>query len=236
MLNIGQTLAARSMKWRVYASDSIFSGRILPWLMLAVLATSPVVCAGDDRKPTRTRPTRLKKNSSRRRFARCSLTTAWSATGLRKHKGGLRLDVRAAMLKGGETGPAVVPGKPDESPLIEAIRYEGDVQMPPKKKLKDEEIAALTEWVKRGAFWPEPRPGVGARRSHKRLPRPQPSQHASQRVGPGHVILVVPAGLGSGTAAGQGRHMASFADRPVHPGQARGERPGAGAAGRQSER
>ena len=79
--------------------------------------------------------------------------------GAEKHKGGLRLDVRAAMLKGGETGPAVVPGKPDESPLIEAIRYEGDVQMPPKKKLKAEEIAALTDWVKRGAFWPEPRPG-----------------------------------------------------------------------------
>ena len=79
--------------------------------------------------------------------------------GAEKHKGGLRLDVRAAMLKGGETGPAVVPGKPDESPLIEAIRYEGDVQMPPKKKLKAEEIAALTDWVKRGAYWPEPRPG-----------------------------------------------------------------------------
>ena len=66
------------------------------------------------------------------------------------------------MLKGGDTGPAIVPGKPDESPLIEAIRYEGEVQMPPKKKLKSEEIAALTDWVKQGAFWPEPRPGAGA--------------------------------------------------------------------------
>ena len=83
--------------------------------------------------------------------------------GAEKHKGGLRLDVRDAMLKGGESGPVVVPGKPEESPLIEAIRYEGDVQMPPKGKLKDEEIAALTEWVKRGAFWPEARPGAGTR-------------------------------------------------------------------------
>jgi hypothetical protein len=64
------------------------------------------------------------------------------------------------MLKGAETGPVVVPGKPDESPLIKAIRYGGDVQMPPKGKLKDEEIAALTEWVKQGAPWPEPRPGT----------------------------------------------------------------------------
>ena len=52
------------------------------------------------------------------------------------------------------------PGKPDESPLIAAIRYEGDVQMPPKGKLKDAEIAALTEWVKRGALWPAARPMV----------------------------------------------------------------------------
>ena len=64
--------------------------------------------------------------------------------GVEKHKGGLRLDARDAMLRGGDTGPVVVPGKPDESPLIEAIGYGGEVQMPPKGKLKDEEIAALT--------------------------------------------------------------------------------------------
>ena len=68
-----------------------------------------------------------------------------------------------ACSRGVTTGPAVVPGKPDESPLIEAIRYEGDMQMPPKKKLKAEEIAALTDWVKRGAFWPDPRPGIASR-------------------------------------------------------------------------
>ncbi|HEX3449131.1 MAG TPA: DUF1549 and DUF1553 domain-containing protein, partial [Isosphaeraceae bacterium] len=50
-------------------------------------------------------------------------------------------------------------GKPEESSLIEAIRYEGEVRMPPNKKLKDDEIAALSDWVKRGAFWPEPRLG-----------------------------------------------------------------------------
>lgn len=80
--------------------------------------------------------------------------------GIDKHKGGLRLDVREAMLKGGDTGPVVVPGEPDASMLIEVIRYEGETQMPPKKKLKAEEIAALTDWVKRGAFWPEPRPAA----------------------------------------------------------------------------
>jgi mono/diheme cytochrome c family protein len=80
--------------------------------------------------------------------------------GSEKSKGGLRLDSRDAFLKGAESGPVVVPGQPGASSLIAAIRYEGDVQMPPKGKLKDEEIAALTEWVKRGAVWPAARPGV----------------------------------------------------------------------------
>jgi mono/diheme cytochrome c family protein len=80
--------------------------------------------------------------------------------GPEKSKAGLRLDARDSMLKGGESGPVVIPGKPDESPLIEAIRYEGDVQMPPKGKLKGAEIAALTDWVRRGAHWPSPRSGA----------------------------------------------------------------------------
>ncbi|HZW33494.1 MAG TPA: DUF1553 domain-containing protein [Isosphaeraceae bacterium] len=83
--------------------------------------------------------------------------------GTAKPKGGLRLDARDSMLKGGEGGPVVVPGKPEESALIEAIRYDGGVQMPPKGKLKNEEIAALTEWVKRGAPWPSPRPDLASR-------------------------------------------------------------------------
>ncbi len=85
--------------------------------------------------------------------------------GPEKHKGGLRLDGRDAMLRGGEAGRVVVPGKPEESPLIEAIRYKGDVQMPPKKKLKDEDVLALTEWIKRGAIWPDARHNAAARAS-----------------------------------------------------------------------
>ena len=74
----------------------------------------------------------------------------------KKIKGGLVLDSRSGWEKGGETGPAIVPGKPDESLLIQAIRHtDQDLRMPPKKKLSDEEIAVLTEWVERGA--PDPR-------------------------------------------------------------------------------
>jgi hypothetical protein len=70
-----------------------------------------------------------------------------------KQKGGLRLDARAPILAGGSTGPAVVPGKPDESLLVDAINYGETYQMPPKSKLPASEIATLTEWVKRGAPW-----------------------------------------------------------------------------------
>ena len=74
----------------------------------------------------------------------------------KKIKGGLALDSRSGWEKGGDTGPAVVPGKPEESLLIKAIRHEDkDLAMPPKKKLSDKEIATLTEWVKMGA--PDPR-------------------------------------------------------------------------------
>jgi mono/diheme cytochrome c family protein len=76
-----------------------------------------------------------------------------------KIKGGLALDSRSGWQEGGERGPAVVPGKPEESLLLEGIRHtDSDFKMPPKKKLADEEIAILTDWVTRGA--PDPRTTV----------------------------------------------------------------------------
>ena len=73
--------------------------------------------------------------------------------GAKKIKANLRLDSRAATLSGGDSGPAVVPGKPEESPLIAAIRYEGP-EMPPKGKLPQRQVEALTRWVQMGAPWP----------------------------------------------------------------------------------
>ena len=87
----------------------------------------------------------------------------WECHGAAKQKSGLRLDSREAILKGGETGPALVAGKPESSLLVEAIGYEGSVQMPPRRKLANAEIAALAAWVKQGAPWPEPRPGLTVR-------------------------------------------------------------------------
>lgn len=73
-------------------------------------------------------------------------------------EGGLRLDSRAGWQTGGDSGPAIVPGKPEESLLVKAIHYDANVsQMPPKGKLSDADIRTLTEWIAKGAF--DPREG-----------------------------------------------------------------------------
>jgi hypothetical protein len=72
-----------------------------------------------------------------------------------KPKAKLRLTSRANLLKGGESGPAAFPGKPAESLLIQAIRYNDTPKMPPKEKLRDREIDVLTRWVQMGLPWPE---------------------------------------------------------------------------------
>ena len=79
------------------------------------------------------------------------------AAGKKKLKGGLLLDSRDGSRKGGESGPAVIPGKPDESLLISALKHDS-FKMPPKGKLPDELIAHFVKWVEMGA--PDPRDGV----------------------------------------------------------------------------
>jgi cytochrome c553 len=75
--------------------------------------------------------------------------------GGRKVSNGLRLDSREALLKGGDSGPAIVPGDPDRSLLIQAVRYtHADVKMPPDRRLPDAAVADLAAWVKQGAPWP----------------------------------------------------------------------------------
>ncbi|HXG11979.1 MAG TPA: PSD1 and planctomycete cytochrome C domain-containing protein [Gemmataceae bacterium] len=94
--------------------------------------------------------------------------------GPEKQSSGLRLDSAAAVRKGGDSGPVLVPGKPEESRLIRAVRRRDEtLQMPPKEPLKPEEVAILTEWVRMGAPWPEApastatRPDIDtARRNH----------------------------------------------------------------------
>ena len=76
----------------------------------------------------------------------------------------LRLDSLESMLKGGRSGPALVPGSPETSLLIHAVNHDTFVQMPPKKKLPLADIAALTRWVQAGAPWPGSSPIAAVQR------------------------------------------------------------------------
>lgn len=81
-----------------------------------------------------------------------------------KVKGGLLLDSKEGWMAGGDSGEALELGKPDESLLVESVRYKNqDLQMPPKYQLSEAEIAVLEDWVEMGA--PDPRTGVKVTRS-----------------------------------------------------------------------
>src|SRR5947207_250783 len=72
-----------------------------------------------------------------------------------KARGGLTLDSREALLKGGDTGPAVVPGRPEQSLLVTAVHgTRPDLQMPPKGKLRPAQVAVFEKWVRDGAVYP----------------------------------------------------------------------------------
>jgi hypothetical protein len=78
-------------------------------------------------------------------------------------KGGLLLDSREGMRKGGESGPAVVPSSLDESLLISALKYE-DYEMPPKGKLPDEVVKDFERWIREGATDPRDQPAAKMKR------------------------------------------------------------------------
>ncbi|SFJ01749.1 PSD1 and planctomycete cytochrome C domain-containing protein [Planctomicrobium piriforme] len=70
-------------------------------------------------------------------------------------RGGLRVDDRNGLLSGGDQGAAIVPGAPDDSLLLSAVKHEaGSPKMPPGKQLTPEQIGDLTKWIADGAAWP----------------------------------------------------------------------------------
>lgn len=74
------------------------------------------------------------------------------------HRGGLSMNSRESLLKGGESGPVIVPGHPEQSLLIHLVHQEGLKQdqkpMPPRGKLSPAEISTLEEWIRAGAAMP----------------------------------------------------------------------------------
>ena len=105
--------------------------------------------------------------------------------GPEKQWGSLRLDSREAMLKGGDTGPAIIVGQPDESLMIRAIRHlDAELKMPPppkNEKLSDKQIADLAAWIKSGAVYP----GTKAVSNRHRDPSHWAFQPPRSRAAPG---------------------------------------------------
>jgi mono/diheme cytochrome c family protein len=127
-------------------------------LRLAVLATVALVLArvapGGDKKPT------PKKQFTAREVAFFEKdvlpilkANCFKCHGNGKPRGSLHLNSRAAVLTGGDTGPAVSLDRPDESLLLKAINYRDGLEMPPKGKLPQKDIDTLTRWVKAGLPW-----------------------------------------------------------------------------------
>lgn len=79
-------------------------------------------------------------------------THCYQCHGPQLQQGDLRLDSREGILKGGSRGPTVVPGKPEVSWLMKAVRHQG-LTMPPSGQLMPEQIAVLADWIEMGAPW-----------------------------------------------------------------------------------
>ncbi|MBI3210003.1 MAG: PSD1 domain-containing protein [Candidatus Solibacter usitatus] len=111
------------------------------WLLLFAIAPTAVCGELEEFFEARVRPI----------FAANCYTCHTSA-----RMGGLRLDSREALTKGGNSGMVIVPGKPDESVLVQAIRRTHvKLKMPPTGPLSSESVSVVEDWIRRGAAWPE---------------------------------------------------------------------------------
>jgi mono/diheme cytochrome c family protein len=132
------------MSFRLPACSSLLLALVSFWIAAASVTSS--VCTADDAGvefyEKKVRPVLA---------AHC-----YECHGPDKQEAGLQVDSVAAMLRGGDQGAAIVPGSPDESLLVEGIKYDNlDFQMPPKGKMADAEVAAIVDWIKQGAPAPK---------------------------------------------------------------------------------
>jgi hypothetical protein len=127
---------------------------LLPGLALLIVVSSRTHALGQSPNAPKPTPQQLEFFESRVRPVLAE--QCLSCHGPKKQRGGLRLDSAAALRQGGDNGPILVPGHPEKSPLIQAVRQEGDVKMPPPPRtaLPSKAVADLTAWVKMGAPWP----------------------------------------------------------------------------------
>src|SRR5262249_27771016 len=127
-------------------------------LLLALLLALPLAAADQPTDPREFFESRVRPLLAKNCFACHTISPPM---------GGLLMTSRESLLKGGNSGPAIPPGDPTNSLLIQTVQHRHEkLKMPPPGKLKDEEIANLVAWVKAGAVWPKeavaPHPAVTA--------------------------------------------------------------------------
>jgi hypothetical protein len=141
-------------KHRFIVTDAGLRNNTMNWtcfhflLLLLAFAAAPAVAADDAQRAAMTFFEKEVRPIFVKRCHDCHSDA--------KQKGGLRVDHIDFLKAGGKNGPALIPGNPEESALIEAVRYgNADFQMPPKSKLSGAEIAVLEKWIQIGAPWPD---------------------------------------------------------------------------------
>src|SRR5207248_2096334 len=116
-----------------------------------LLALAPLLSAAEPNAPKEFFETRVRPVLAKNCFS-CHTSS---------RMGGLEMKSREALVTGGKSGPAVVPGDPDSSLLIQAVRQtHAKLKMPPQGRLSDAEINDLAAWVKSGAAWGDPAPAT----------------------------------------------------------------------------
>jgi hypothetical protein len=150
-----------SSRWRIMLKLRNLT-EALAVLLLVVVPSGSSVCAAEAAVPPAAKPGTSEADFFEAKIRPLLAARCKECHGDKKQEMGLRVDRREAFFRGGDDGPVVVPGDPDKSSLIDAVQHKGDIQMPPNAKLADEEIAALTTWVKLGAPWPEDPQGDAA--------------------------------------------------------------------------
>jgi hypothetical protein len=132
---------------------------LMRWLIWAVAGAIAVLAISSVAAAATPEPTPEEVKFFEEKVRPILAENCYKCHGTENQKGSLRLDLREMALAGGESGAVIVPGKPEESLLLEAIRWES-FEMPPTGKLSDLQISTLTEWIKLGAPMPKDHGGA----------------------------------------------------------------------------
>ena len=127
---------------------------LLPWMIAALVFAAALLAIASVAAGAAPEPTKDQVKFFEEKVRPILATNCYKCHGTENQKGSLRLDLREMALAGGESGAVIVPGKPEESLLVEAINWQS-FEMPPTGKLGAHEIATLTEWIKLGAPMPK---------------------------------------------------------------------------------